>query len=88
MCGAVLFLGRKSLFDRAVRRSGSSGVLEETFVVFRLYRLYDFDPESGRGSYYVLRGSLTHDASLHLEAVQFRARLAAGVATWSTSPVV
>jgi hypothetical protein len=42
---------------------------------YRLYRLFDFVPETGRGSYYVLRGSLVDEASLKLEPVQFLARL-------------
>jgi hypothetical protein len=41
-----------------------------------LYRLHGFDPETNRGTYYVLRGSLEQSA-LHLEPVQFRARMAA-----------
>jgi hypothetical protein len=44
---------------------------------YRLYRLYDFSPESGAGSYYVKRGALADDPSLQLEPIQFRARLVA-----------
>jgi hypothetical protein len=41
---------------------------------FSLYRVYDFDPESGAGCYYVLHGALNTAPSLQLQPVQFRAR--------------
>jgi hypothetical protein len=40
-----------------------------------LYRLYDFNPELNQGAYWVWRGSLS-EPGLHLEAIQFLARLA------------
>ena len=43
---------------------------------YLLYRLYGFDPDTRRGSYYVRRGALQSDVSLQLLAVQFRVRLA------------
>ena len=43
---------------------------------YLLYRLYGFDPDTRRGSYYVRRGALQGDASLQLLAGQFRVRLA------------
>jgi Domain of unknown function (DUF3883) len=43
---------------------------------YRLYRVFDFSPETGRGAYYVWRGSLVDEPSLKLEAIQFVVRLA------------
>jgi Protein NO VEIN, C-terminal/Domain of unknown function (DUF3427) len=42
---------------------------------YRLYRVYDFQPEAGRGAYWVWSGSLERTPGLHLEAVQFLGRL-------------
>ena len=42
---------------------------------YYLYRVYYFDPSVRRGQYYVRRGSLVDDVSLHLQPVQFRVRL-------------
>jgi hypothetical protein len=42
---------------------------------FRLYRVYDFDPISSRGSFYVRRGSLADEPAIQLEPVQFRVRI-------------
>jgi len=48
---------------------------------YYLYRLYDFDPAAGRGCFYVRRGAVSTDASLELQPVQFRVRIAAAVTT-------
>jgi hypothetical protein len=42
---------------------------------YYLYRVFNFEPESSQGTYYVWRGSLIQQIGLPLEAVQFRARL-------------
>ncbi len=44
---------------------------------YRLYRVYGFEPDSGRGYYYVMHGSLVEGSLLRLDPVQFRARLVA-----------
>ena len=42
---------------------------------YSLYRLYDFEPTVGGGSFYVRRGSLLEELSIELAPVVFRARV-------------
>jgi hypothetical protein len=44
-------------------------------AAYALYRVYDFEPESGRGKYWVKRGCLAEEPSVTLEPVQFVVRL-------------
>jgi hypothetical protein len=47
-------------------------------VSYYLYRVYDFDPGTGQGRYFVRHGSLAEGSPLQLEPIQFRARLLSG----------
>ena len=76
--------------DRSIEVKTTGGGAETDFFVsanevafskrhggsYSLYRLYDFAPETGRGAYYVLPGSLESPA-VKFEAIQYRARIAA-----------